>query len=46
MTMFTELYALATTATLSMVVSADDKRGTVLSQEPPHSSQHLPQRRS
>ena len=29
MTMFTELYALATTATLSMVVSADDKRGTL-----------------
>src|SRR5205085_826186 len=29
MTMFTELYALATTATLSMVVSADDKHGTL-----------------
>ena len=29
MTMFTELYALATTATLSMVISADDKRGTL-----------------
>ena len=29
MTMFTELYVLATTATLSMVVSADDKRGTL-----------------
>ena len=29
MTMFTELYALATTATLSMVVSADDKDGTL-----------------
>src|SRR6202171_4755031 len=29
MTMFTELYALATTATLAMVVSADDKRGTL-----------------
>ena len=28
-TMFSELYALATTATLSMVVSADDKRGTL-----------------
>src|ERR1700687_2059945 len=28
-TMFTELYALATTATLSMVISADDKRGTL-----------------
>lgn len=27
MTMFTELYALATTATLSMVISADEKRG-------------------
>jgi PRTRC genetic system protein E len=29
MTMFTELYALATTATLSMVISADEKRGTL-----------------
>ena len=29
MTMFTELYALATTATLSMVISADDKHGTL-----------------
>src|SRR5207244_6985379 len=29
MTMFTELDALATTATLSMVISADDKRGTL-----------------
>src|SRR5438132_13124206 len=29
MTMFTELYALAITATLSMVVSADEKRGTL-----------------
>src|SRR5438094_2847984 len=29
MPMFTELYALATTATLSMVISADDKRGTL-----------------
>ena len=28
-TMFSELYALATTATLSMVVSADEKRGTL-----------------
>lgn len=28
-TMFSELYALATTATLSMVVSADVKRGTL-----------------
>src|SRR5436853_3417078 len=28
-TMFSELYALATTATLAMVVSADDKRGTL-----------------
>ena len=27
MTMFTELYALATTATLSMVINADEKRG-------------------
>ena len=27
MTMFTELYALATTATLSLVISADEKRG-------------------
>ena len=27
MTMFTELYALATTATLSLVISADQKRG-------------------
>ena len=29
MTMFTELYELATTATLSMVISADEKRGTL-----------------
>ena len=29
MTMFTELYALATTATLSMVISADEKSGTL-----------------
>ena len=29
MTMFTELYALATTATLSMVISADEKRRTL-----------------
>jgi PRTRC genetic system protein E len=29
MTMFTELYALATTATLAMVISADEKRGTL-----------------
>ena len=29
MTMFTELYALANTATLSMVISADEKRGTL-----------------
>ncbi len=29
MTMFTELYALATTATLSMVISADETRGTL-----------------
>src|SRR6266542_2603595 len=29
MTMFTELYALATTATLSLVISADEKRGTL-----------------
>jgi PRTRC genetic system protein E len=29
MTMFSELYALATTATLSMVISADEKRGTL-----------------
>lgn len=29
MTMFTELYALATTATLSMVISADEKHGTL-----------------
>ena len=29
MTIFTELYALATTATLSMVISADEKRGTL-----------------
>ena len=29
MTMFTELYALATTAALSMVISADEKRGTL-----------------
>jgi PRTRC genetic system protein E len=29
MTMFTELYALATTATLAMVMSADEKRGTL-----------------
>ena len=27
MTMFTELYALATTATLSMVIGAGEKRG-------------------
>ena len=29
MTMFTELYELSTTATLSMVISADEKRGTL-----------------
>jgi len=29
MTIFTELYELATTATLSMVISADEKRGTL-----------------
>ncbi|GIK76249.1 MAG: hypothetical protein BroJett021_52370 [Chloroflexota bacterium] len=29
MTMFTELYELATTATLAMVISADEKRGTL-----------------
>lgn len=29
MTMFTELYALATTTTLAMVISADEKRGTL-----------------
>ena len=29
MTMFTELYALATTATLSLMISADEKRGTL-----------------
>lgn len=29
MTMFTELYALATTATLSLVISADERRGTL-----------------